>query len=59
MFLFPEVSRKVSDEIEKVTYGERLPTIADRPHLPYTEAALKEAIRWHPFLPVGRSHMDA
>ncbi|PVF92944.1 cytochrome P450 [Serendipita vermifera] len=58
MFLFPEISKKVFSEIESITYGERLPSISDRPQLPYTEAALKEALRWHPVLPVVTPHVN-
>ena len=53
MFLFPEIADKVYREIESVTHGQRLPQIADRPHLPFTEAVWKEAWRWSPFFPVG------
>jgi hypothetical protein len=53
MFLFPEVSHKVYEEIAAVTEGTRMPRIEDRPHLPFTEATWKEAWRWNPFLPLG------
>ena len=49
MFLFPEVAQKVYEEISALTGGDRLPTIADRPKLPYTEAAWNEAYRFRPF----------
>ncbi|PVF92949.1 cytochrome P450 [Serendipita vermifera] len=58
MFLFPEVSRKVFEEIQSVTYGERLPKITDRPHLTFCEAVWKEAIRWRPFMPIGVPHVN-
>jgi cytochrome P450 len=53
MFLFPDASKRVFQEIQSVTFGARLPRVTDRPRLPYTEAAWKEAIRWRPFIPVG------
>lgn len=59
MFLFPEVSKRVFEEIQSVTYGERLPLVAERSQLPYTEAAWKEAVRWRPFIPVGVPHVNS
>jgi len=53
LFLFPEVSSKVYDEIISVTDGIRLLRVEDRPSMPYTEAAWKEAFRWNTFFPVG------
>jgi cytochrome P450 len=53
MFLFPDIAEKVYKEIDEVTNGQRLPQVTDRPSLSFTEAAWKEAWRWHPFLPIG------
>lgn len=53
MFLFPNIAAKVQKEIDTVTNGQRLLQVTDRPNLPFTEAAWKEAWRWHPFLPMG------
>ena len=53
IFLFPEVAQKVYEEIAALTGGDRLPTIADRPKLPYTEAAWNEAYRFRPFSLLG------
>lgn len=60
MFLFPKVAETVYEEIERVTNGERMPTVTDRPNFPFTEAAWKEAWRWRPFFPLGefwRAHL--
>jgi hypothetical protein len=54
LFLFPDVSNKIFEEIQSVTQGVRLPRFNDRPQLPYTEAAWKEAVRWRTFFPVGK-----
>jgi cytochrome P450 len=56
MLLFPDVSRRVYEEILSVTDGTRLPRISDRASLPFTEAVWKESIRWHPFTPLGLHH---
>ncbi|PVF92945.1 cytochrome P450 [Serendipita vermifera] len=58
LFLFPEVSKRVFEEIQAVTSGQRLPQITDRSQLPYTEAVWKEAIRWRPFTPIGIPHVN-
>ncbi|PVF93569.1 cytochrome P450 [Serendipita vermifera] len=58
LFLYPEISKKVYAEIQSVTHGQRLPTAGDRPHLPYTEAVLKESIRWNPFAPLSIPHVN-
>jgi hypothetical protein len=55
LFLHPEVSQCVFEEIQSVTHGARLPSIADRPSLPYTEAVFKESMRIRPFMPIGKS----
>jgi hypothetical protein len=55
MYLFPEIAKKVHEEIVEVTGGTRLPISADRPSLRYTEAAWKEAFRWNCFVPLVRA----
>jgi hypothetical protein len=54
MYLFPEIAQKVYEEIVAVTGGSRMPTIADRPALRYTEAVWKESFRWNAFIPLVR-----
>ncbi|KAF9265663.1 cytochrome P450 [Marasmius fiardii PR-910] len=49
----PEVQRKIQDEIDSVVGRDRLPTLQDRQNLPYTEATIKEILRWRPALPLG------
>lgn len=53
MQLYPEVQRKAQEEIDRVVGNDRLPTIADRPNLPYIEALIKEVLRWNPVAPLG------
>jgi hypothetical protein len=53
MLLFPDVARKVQEEITDVVGSDRLPNAGDRANLPYTEAVWKEAIRWNPAAPFG------
>ncbi|KIJ22384.1 hypothetical protein M422DRAFT_83631, partial [Sphaerobolus stellatus SS14] len=56
MVLFPDVQKKVQEELDVVFGGVRLPEIEDMVTLPYTIAAYKEAMRWHPLIPLGVPH---
>ena len=49
----PEVQRKAQDELDRVIGHSRLPTLNDRPNLPYVEAIVKEVFRWMPVTPLG------
>ena len=53
MMLHPDIARNVQAEIDRVTSDSRLPILADRPNLPYTQAAILEAMRWHAVVPYG------
>lgn len=56
MMLNPSVQKKAQAEIDRVVGAHgRLPTIEDRPRLPYVEAVMKEAMRWNPVVPMGKS----
>ena len=50
---YPEVQKKAQAEIDAVVGRERLPTLADRPNLPYVEAIMSETLRWGPVAPMG------
>ncbi|KAK0214140.1 cytochrome P450 [Armillaria fumosa] len=58
MALLPEIQARIQAEIDSVTGGDRLPTLADRDQglLPYTLATLYEIFRWHLPLPIGFPH---
>lgn len=53
MVLYPEVQKKVQDELDRVVGTERLPSLEDRGNLPYTDAVLKETLRLNPVAPLG------
>lgn len=53
MTLFPDVQRRAQAEIDAVVGPDRLPSFADRDSLPYTEALVKEVLRWNVVLPTG------
>lgn len=54
--VFPEVQKKVKEEIDSVIGSSRLPVSADRDKLPYVMAVMKETHRWHPIGPMGLPH---
>lgn len=56
MSMFPEVQLKAQQEIDRVVGSGRLPTASDRERLPYINAVVEEAQRWHPIAPMGLPH---
>ncbi|KAE9398818.1 cytochrome P450 [Gymnopus androsaceus JB14] len=56
MALFPDVQAKVQAELDKVVGTNRLPSFADRDHLPYLANVLKEILRWNPVAPLALPH---
>jgi cytochrome P450 len=56
MSMFPVVQRKAQEEIDRVIGTERLPIASDRDSLPYINAIVSEAQRWHPIAPMGLAH---
>ncbi|KII83625.1 hypothetical protein PLICRDRAFT_148005 [Plicaturopsis crispa FD-325 SS-3] len=59
MARYPEKQRKAQAEIDSVVGADRLPTIADRPDLPYVEALIKETMRWYPAVPLSIARRTA
>ena len=49
----PDIQTIAQAELDSVTRRERLPTLGDRPTLPFVNAVCKEVIRWRPVLPLG------
>ena len=45
MVLNPEVQRTAQEHVDRVTGGDRLPTIEDKDSLPYITAIIREALR--------------
>ena len=43
---YPEAMRKAQKEIDQVIGTDQLPTLEDRPDLPYVECLVKEVIRY-------------
>ena len=55
MSLYPEAQKRAQAELDTVVGRDRLPTLADRPNLPYVEALVSEVMRWVPVAPMGQS----
>jgi cytochrome P450 len=56
MILYPDVQAQAQAEIDSVI-GKGLPRLPhwdDRPSLPFIDAVLKETLRWHPVVPLGK-----
>lgn len=58
MVLYPEVQVKAQREIDEVC-GDRLPSFSDYTTLPYIDAIVKEALRWHPVVPIDVPHRSS
>ncbi|KAH9934293.1 putative monooxygenase [Fomitopsis serialis] len=56
MLHHPEVQAKAQAEIEAVVGSECLPSIADRPSLPFVRSIVAEVYRWFPAAPLGLPH---
>jgi len=56
MTRYPEVFKKVQEEMDRVVGTERLPDFDDRDSLPYLECVFKEVYRWNPPLPINFPH---
>ncbi|XP_076336270.1 cytochrome P450 2J6-like [Tachypleus tridentatus] len=53
MAAYPDVQKRVQNEMDSVIGRERLPSWGDHIHLPYTQAVLHEVQRWQTIAPLG------
>ncbi|PFH47416.1 hypothetical protein AMATHDRAFT_67760 [Amanita thiersii Skay4041] len=56
MILYPDVQRKIHEELDRVIGHGRLPDWEDEESLPYLKATIKETLRWKPITPVAIPH---
>ncbi|KAF8643363.1 hypothetical protein AX16_009091 [Volvariella volvacea WC 439] len=56
LMISPHVQKKAHEQLDAVLRGQRLPTLADRPFLPYIDAILLESMRWGPVAPLAVPH---
>lgn len=53
---YPDVQKRLQEEVDKVVGRNRLPSIQDQPHLPYLMAFIYEMMRFTSFIPVTIPH---
>ncbi|KAF5309876.1 hypothetical protein D9619_010560 [Psilocybe cf. subviscida] len=56
MILNPHVVAKAQEEIDRVVGRDRLPSIEDKPDLPYVRSVAAEILRYAPSIPLGIPH---
>ncbi|XP_063824054.1 probable cytochrome P450 304a1 [Ostrinia nubilalis] len=56
ILLNPGIQERVHEEIDRVVGKGRLPTLDDRRNMPYTEACLREIMRYETLVPLGVPH---
>jgi len=54
---YPDWQKKAQDELERIC-GDRAPQPADMSKLPTVRALIREAFRWRPPVPLGKSHLS-
>ncbi|XP_043933132.1 cytochrome P450 1A1 [Protopterus annectens] len=53
---FPEIQKKIHEELDEKIGQERKPRLSDRSHLPYLEAFIAETFRYSSFVPFTIPH---
>lgn len=53
MAVHPNIQTKAQMEIDEIVGRERLPTLNDLGRLPYTQALVRELLRWRGVAPFG------
>lgn len=53
---YPDVQKRLQEEVDKVVGRNRLPSIQDQSHLPYLMAFIYEMMRFTSFIPVTIPH---
>ena len=48
MAMYPDVQAKAQAELDAIIGPNRLPELSDSDSLPFVNALIKEALRWHP-----------
>ncbi|KAF7548490.1 hypothetical protein G7Z17_g7005 [Cylindrodendrum hubeiense] len=56
LLVWPDVQRRVQEEIDRVVGPDRLPTMDDYDNLPFVRCCIKESLRWMPTVFLGVPH---
>uniref|UniRef100_A0A8D2J979 unspecific monooxygenase n=2 Tax=Varanus komodoensis TaxID=61221 RepID=A0A8D2J979_VARKO len=56
LIVYPQIQKKIHEEIDEIIGRERKPQLSDRPSLPYTEAFILEMFRHSSFIPFTIPH---
>ncbi|XP_067850005.1 vitamin D 25-hydroxylase isoform X2 [Heptranchias perlo] len=59
MALYPNIQEKVHHEIDTIVGKNQIPSLENKPHMPYTEAVLQEVLRFCNIAPLGIFHATA
>ncbi|KAJ7121823.1 cytochrome P450 [Mycena crocata] len=54
----PQVQRRAQEELDRVVGRDRMPTFADREHLPFIVAMVRETLRWKTVAPISVPHQS-
>ena len=57
MVAYSQIQTRAHKELDIVVGRARLPSFADRPHLPYTHAVVKELLRWRTLFRLSIPHV--
>ena len=53
----PHIQKRAQTDLETVVGPSRLPTMEDKPGLPYITAIVKECLRWRSVVPLSVPHV--
>ncbi|KAJ7689941.1 cytochrome P450 [Mycena rosella] len=53
---YTDVQKRAQEELDRIVGRDRLPSLEDRPNLPYLEAIVQELHRWNPVGPLALPH---
>ncbi len=56
MIEYPDIQARIQEELDYIVGRNRLPTLADRPKLVYTEAVIQELARFTTIAPIAAPH---
>ncbi|KAH8110769.1 cytochrome P450 [Phellopilus nigrolimitatus] len=59
MVLHPEAMRRGQEELDRVVGKDSLPTMDDKPNLPFVNAICNEVLRWETVTPLAVAHCAA